>query len=59
MICKETATVFKERNLKRSYSTKHGEFGAELSVEEREKKAGDLKSNLKKQQNIFTKQTTI
>ena len=59
MICKETVSVFKDCNLKCHYSTKHPDFGASLSLEDRKKKADELQTSLKKQQNIFTKQTMI
>ncbi|KAG8236636.1 hypothetical protein J437_LFUL019238 [Ladona fulva] len=46
-------------NLKRHHETKHNEFGCKLSEEERKKKAAKCVTKLKKQQTLFTKQSTL
>jgi len=52
-------SVFKEYNLKRHHQTKHLEFGNNLTIEERKRKCQELVNNLKKQQTVFTKQSSI
>ena len=59
LLCHETIAVFKEYNLKRHHETKHNEFGCKLSEEERKKKAAECVKKLKKQQTLFTKQSTL
>ena len=55
----ERIAVFKENNLKRHYETKRSEFGCKLSKEECKIKAGECVKRLKKQQTLFTKQSTL
>lgn len=38
-MCQETTAVLKEYNLKRHYQLKHGDFGCNMTDEERETKA--------------------
>jgi hypothetical protein len=59
LLCHETIAVFKEYNLKRHHETKHSEFGCKLSKEERKIKAAECVKRLKKQQTLFTKQSTL
>ncbi|KAM3838371.1 general transcription factor II-I repeat domain-containing protein 2A-like [Diretmus argenteus] len=54
---KEKVAVCKEYNIRRHYSTKHaGEYGKYVG-DEKEKRVGDLKKCLLKQQNLFKKGT--
>ena len=59
LLCHETIAIFKEYNLKRHHETKHNEFGCKLSEEEHKKKAAECVTKLKKQQRLFTKQSTL
>jgi len=56
LICQEEVAVFKEHNIRRHFISKHANYGSNLSDEARVQKASDLLKQLKKQQNIFTKQ---
>ncbi|XP_056121755.1 general transcription factor II-I repeat domain-containing protein 2-like [Rhinichthys klamathensis goyatoka] len=55
LICKEKVAVLKEYNLKRHYSTKHGEQYEKYQADEREKTAMKLKRELTSQQSLFHK----
>ncbi|XP_026116348.1 general transcription factor II-I repeat domain-containing protein 2B-like [Carassius auratus] len=55
MICKEKVAVLKEYNLKRHYSTKHGEQYDKYQEDERKRRATLLQRELTSQQNIFHK----
>jgi len=55
LICKEKVAVLKEYNLKRHYSTKHGERYEKYQADEREKTAMKLKKELTSQQSLFCK----
>lgn len=59
LLCRECVSVFKEYNLKRHHQTKHSEFGPNLTIEERKRKCQELVNNLKKQQTVFTRQSSI
>ena len=58
LICHDSVAVFKEHNLKRHFQTKHSKFGSNLS-ESKKQKVNNLLRSLKRQQNVFVKQTTI
>ena len=49
----------KEFHLKRHHETKHKKFGCNLSEEERKLKVEECVKKLKKQQTLFTKQSTL
>ncbi|XP_058867560.1 general transcription factor II-I repeat domain-containing protein 2-like [Acipenser ruthenus] len=51
--------VFKEYNLNRHFTTKHPNYGSNLTTEEKSRKAQKLASNLKSQQNIFVRQAAV
>ena len=57
LICQESVSVLKEYNIKRHFTTKHFEYGANLTPEARKKTADGLIQNLSRQQNVFTRQT--
>ena len=59
LFCQETIAVLKEFNLKRHHETKHKNFGCNLSEEERKLKAEKCFKKLKKQETMFTKQSTL
>uniref|UniRef100_A0A8C3TIA3 SPIN-DOC-like zinc-finger domain-containing protein n=1 Tax=Chelydra serpentina TaxID=8475 RepID=A0A8C3TIA3_CHESE len=59
LICQESIAVFKEYNLNRHFSTKHPTYGSNLTTEERARKAEQLSTNLKTQQNIYVRQSAI
>ena len=58
-MCHDSVAVFKEYNLKWHFQTKHSKFGSNLSESELQQKANNLLRSLKRQQNVFVKQTTI
>ncbi len=55
LICKEKVAVLKEYNLKRHYSTKHGDQYDKYEEDEREKRATQLQRELTSQQSLFHK----
>ncbi|XP_016097781.1 general transcription factor II-I repeat domain-containing protein 2B-like [Sinocyclocheilus grahami] len=55
LICKEKVAVLKEYNLKRHYSTKHGEQYEKYQEDERKRRATQLQRELTSQQNLFHK----
>lgn len=59
LLCQETIAVLKEYNVKRHYQTKHGDFGRNMTDEERKKKAVEYVAKLNKQQTVFKKQSSI
>ncbi len=59
LICQESIAVFKDYNLSRHFSSKHSNYGVNLSPAEKANKALKLATNLKAQQNTFTKQCSI
>ncbi|KAI7789436.1 putative general transcription factor II-I repeat domain-containing protein 2-like [Triplophysa rosa] len=59
LICHESIAVFKDYNLSRHFSSKHSNYAVNLSSAEKANKALRLATNLKAQQNTFTKQCTI
>lgn len=60
LLCRarESVAVFKEYNLKRHNQTKHANFGQNFTTEERKWKSQELVNKLKKEQSVFTKQST-
>ncbi|KAI7802668.1 putative general transcription factor II-I repeat domain-containing protein 2-like [Triplophysa rosa] len=59
LICHESIAVFKDYNLSRHFSSKHSNYAVNLSSAEKANKALKLATNLKAQQNTFTKQCAI
>ena len=59
LLCQDSVAVFKEYDLKRHHQTKHMGFGVNLSQEKRKRKSIELIQKLKKQQTIFTKQSSL
>lgn len=59
LICQESIAVFKDYNLSRHFSSKYSNYAVNLSPAEKANKALKLATNLKAQQNIFTKQCSI
>ena len=59
LICHDSVAVFKKHHLKRHFQTKHSKFGSNFSESELQQKANNLLRSLKRQQNVFVKQTTI
>ncbi|KAI7790545.1 putative general transcription factor II-I repeat domain-containing protein 2-like [Triplophysa rosa] len=59
LICHESIAVFKDYNLSRHFSSKHSNYAVTLSSAEKANKALKLATNLKAQQNTFTKQCAI
>ncbi|KAI7790853.1 putative general transcription factor II-I repeat domain-containing protein 2-like [Triplophysa rosa] len=55
LICHESIAVFKDYNLSRHFSSKHSNYAVNLSSAEKANKALKLATNLKAQQNTFTK----
>ncbi len=53
LICKEKVAVLKEYNLKRHYSTKHGDQYEKYQEDERKKQATQLQRELTSQQSLF------
>ena len=41
LLCQETVAVFKEYDLKQHHTTKHGDYGKEMSQEEQRKGAAE------------------
>ncbi|CAM2112122.1 unnamed protein product [Caretta caretta] len=58
-IPQESIAVFKEYNLNCHFSVKDPNYGSSLTTEERERKAEQLGTNLKTQQNIYVRQSAI
>ncbi|XP_029448954.1 general transcription factor II-I repeat domain-containing protein 2-like [Rhinatrema bivittatum] len=58
LICQENIAVLKAYNLNRHYTTKHPNYGSNLTFEEREIKAEELATNLKAQQKVFMQPST-
>ena len=59
LLCRESVIVFKEYNLKRHNQTKHADFGQNFTSGERKQKCLELVNKLKKQENVFIKQSTM
>lgn len=57
LLCREHVAIFKEYNLKRHFATKHPGYCSGLSEEAQAQKSRQLVEQLKKQQNLFTKQS--
>ncbi|KAK7916070.1 hypothetical protein WMY93_011831 [Mugilogobius chulae] len=55
LICTEKVAVYKEYNIKRHYSTRHGEEYAKYLGKEREDRVANLKTCLQRQQHFFKK----
>ena len=58
LLCQDSVAVFKEYDLKRHHQTKHMDFGINLS-QKNERKSIELIQKLKKQQTVFTKQSSL
>lgn len=56
LICQESVSVLKEYNIKRHFTTKHSEYGADLTSEARKKAADKYVQNLFRQQSVFNRQ---
>lgn len=61
LICKESISVNKEYNVKRHYESRHAEYNTKYPVKstERQKRVDFLKSELTRQQTIFSKAQTV
>ena len=59
LLCCESVALFKEYNSKRHNQTKHPSFGQNFTCKERKWTSQELLKKLKKQQSVFTKQSTI
>lgn len=55
LICQESVAVFKEYNLNQNFSSKHANYASNLSSQEKSRNASKLATNLKAQENMFTK----
>jgi len=61
LICKESISVNKEYNVKRHYESKHSDYNTKNPARstERQKRVDFLKSELSRQQTIFSKAHTV
>ena len=55
LLCGHSVAVLKDYNICRHYATKHGNYGNDLSVVERQTRATELDRKLARQQNVFVK----
>jgi len=61
LICKESISVNKEYNVKRHYESKHSDYNTKYPARstERQKRVDFLKTELRRQQTIFSKAHTV
>ena len=55
LLCGQSVVVLKEYNISRHYATKHGNYGNDLSVVERQTRATELDRKLARPQNVLMK----